>query len=203
MVKVKICGIRDLETALYAIEAGADALGFVFARSKRQIGYEEARKIILKLPKGVAKVGVFVESSIEDSQAVAKYCGLDYLQLHLEKGPRDLTTYAIPIVKAFRIKSKEDVINIEKYKATGYLVDSSGGDYIGGNGISFNWELLDSLETNYKKRLILAGGLNVNNISQAINKVKPIWVDVSSGVETDGKKDLMKIREFIIKAKNN
>ncbi|HEY5563275.1 MAG TPA: phosphoribosylanthranilate isomerase [Clostridiaceae bacterium] len=202
MVKVKICGIRDLATALAAVEAGADALGFVFARSKRKISYEEARELISKLPKGVAKVGVFVDKSIAFTQEIGKYCSLDYIQLHNKIDPLDLTYCRIPIIKAFSIRNEEDVIGMEKYKASFYLVDSYGGDYIGGNGKSFKWELLDSLKPAIKRKLILAGGLDLNNISQAIERVKPLWVDVSSSVETDGKKDVLKIKEFIKKAKN-
>lgn len=197
MVKVKICGIKDRETAIEACKAGADALGFVFAKSSRQITVNEAKNIIDKLPSKVVKIGVFVNESLEKMEYIGKECGLDYLQLHGNENPEICIKSKIPIIKAFRVATLQDIKAMENYKASAYLVDSGKGKYFGGNGTTFDWNIVKCINKSIKTHVILAGGLNCNNIHKAMDIVKPYAVDVSSGVETKGKKDLIKIRQFI------
>lgn len=202
MVKVKICGVKDIATALAATEYGADAVGFVFAESRRKISYDRAKEIIKALPKEVAKVGVFVEKDMENMQEIGAFCGLDFLQLHSKFAPKDLSGGKLPVIRAFNLETKEDAEEMETYNSYAYLVDGKKGIYLGGNGSTFDWSLLDTLKSKTRERLILAGGLKPENVEDAIAKVHPFWVDVSSGVEKYGVKDIKKIREFIIKAKN-
>ncbi|MDP4178894.1 MAG: phosphoribosylanthranilate isomerase [Bacillota bacterium] len=201
---VKICGIRDVASAEAAVSFGADYLGFVFAESKRRINIEKAKEIIKYIPSNVAKVGVFVNESIETLEYTALECGLDYVQLHGKESSEFCKKLKVPVIKSFSIKEKKDINNITEYEVKAYLVDSDTGKYAGGSGVTFNWELLNNIDESIKKKLILAGGLNADNVLEAIEKIKPFAVDVSSGVETEGRKDLAKIEKFIkiIKNKN-
>lgn len=198
---VKICGIRDIETAKAVADFGADAIGFVFAESKRKISKEEARKIISELPKEILKIGVFVDETKENLLDIYEYCGLDLVQLHGEEDPKFCMELGIPYIKAFSVGDFNDIRDAEKFNAYGYLFDAPRGKYIGGNGVTFDWKVLEGLSPKVTKKLILAGGLNNSNVKEAIENVKPYMVDVSSGVETDGVKDIKKIQEFIKKAK--
>lgn len=198
---VKICGIKTLEVANAAIEYGADALGFVFAESKRKISKEEAKKIIDALPKNVIKIGVFVNAPASELKEIYEYCGLDYLQLHGDESPEFCDNLKIPYIRAFGTKEELDSNFIERYNSYGYLFDAPAGKYVGGNGVTFDWNVLKMLTPNVRKRLILAGGLNCDNVRKAIEEVKPFMVDVSSGVETNGVKDINKIKKFIAEAK--
>lgn len=199
-MKVKICGIRDLETAQYAIRQGADALGFVFAESKRRVTREHAKEIIANIPLNVMKVGVFVNEKADVIEDIVEEIGLTAVQLHGDEAPEDCLSYSVPVIKALSISSEDDIQKIAEYPCEYILLDSPKGKYRGGNGIAFDWELLKSgLPKN--KKIILAGGLQSKNVEEAIKKATPYMVDVSSGVETDGKKDLVKIKSFINKAK--
>lgn len=190
---VKICGIRDVETAVNAVSYGADFIGLVFAKSKRQISVEEGKIISNKLGSNAIKVGVFVNETIENLEAIAKKCKLDFLQLHGNETPEFCKKLSIPVIKAFSISSEADVDRLKEYEVAAYLVDS----FSGGSGEKFDWKLLNNLQDNIRNRLILAGGLDIHNVVQAIKSVRPYAVDVSSSVETDGKKDLDKIKKFI------
>lgn len=198
---VKICGIRDLETAIAVANFGADAIGFVFAESKRKISKEDAREIIRNLPKKILKIGVFVDETKENLLDIYEYCSLDFVQLHGEEDPKFCEELGIPYIKAFSVGDFNDAKDAEKFNAYGYLFDAPRGKYIGGNGVTFDWKVLEGLSPKVTKKLILAGGLNSLNVKEAIDNVKPYMVDVSSGVETDGVKDIEKIEEFIKKAK--
>ncbi|WP_042350984.1 phosphoribosylanthranilate isomerase [Bacillus massiliigorillae] len=196
-MKVKICGLTDVETAVYAAEVGADAIGFVFAPSRRQISKENAKKIIEELPARVEKVGVFVNEKPAVIEEIAAACGLTMIQLHGEESNGSCQVHALPVVKAVGIGKVEDIVQAEQYEVPYLLVDSPKGQkYYGGNGATFDWQLLQSkaLENH---RVILAGGLTADNVAKAIATVQPYMVDVSSGVETDGKKDFVKIKQFI------
>jgi len=197
-VKVKICGITDLITAKSAIDAGADAIGFVFAESKRQIEINEAKKIIESLPDSVMKIGVFVNETKETLESIYQEVGLTHLQLHGDETPEFCRSLSFPVIKALRVQSEKDVEKIAEYDCDYILVDSPSGKYRGGNGTTFNWNLVRSKKVD---NLILAGGLTIENVIPACSVVKPIMVDVSSGVETNGKKDKEKIKSFIKKVK--
>ncbi|MCR6794474.1 phosphoribosylanthranilate isomerase [Bacillus paranthracis] len=200
-MKVKICGITDMETAKRACEYGADALGFVFAESKRKITPGLAKEIIQELPANVLKIGVFVNESVEVIQKIADECGLTHVQLHGDEDNHLIRRLNIPSVKALGVTSEIDMKNAQVYETDYILFDSPKERFHGGNGKKFSWELLAHMPKELREKTILAGGLKTLNIEEAIRTVRPYMVDVSSGVETEGKKDVEKIKQFIIKAK--
>ena len=200
-MKVKICGITDMETAKRACEYGADALGFVFSESKRKITPKRAEKIIQELPANVLKIGVFVNESVEVIQKIADECGLTHVQLHGDEDNHQIRRLNISSIKALGVTSETDMKNAQAYKTDYILFDSPKEKFHGGNGKTFSWELLAHMPKELREKTILAGGLNALNIEEAIRTVRPYMVDVSSGVETEGKKDVEKIKQFIIKAK--
>ena len=200
-MKVKICGITDMETAKRACEYGADALGFVFAESKRKITPGLAKEIIQELPANVLKIGVFVNESVEVIQKIADECGLTHVQLHGDEDNYQIRRLNIPSIKSLGVTSESDMKNAQRYETDYILFDSPKEKFHGGNGKTFSWELLGHMPKELRKKTILAGGLNALNIEEAIRTVRPYMVDVSSGVETEGKKDVEKIKQFIIKAK--
>ncbi len=201
-MKVKICGITDKASALAAVEFGADALGFVFAESKRKIDTETAKKIISILPERVMKVGVFVNESKEEIEKIASQVGLTHVQIHGNETPEYCGTLTFPVIKAISIEGGADLEKMESFPCDYILLDGPKGKYHGGNGLSFDWDLVRNLSLKTKK-IILAGGLTPENVKEAMQKAKPYMVDVSSGVETDGKKDLQKIKLFIEQAKGS
>ncbi|TMU86911.1 phosphoribosylanthranilate isomerase [Bacillus sp. BHET2] len=200
MTKVKICGIRREEEAEWAVEAGADAVGFVFADSKRRIDVETAAKISALLPAHVLKIGVFVNESKENLTEIYKTVNLDYVQLHGDESVTFCQGLDLPFIKAISIKEKEDINGSLHYPGEMILLDSGKGPHRGGNGTTFNWDYAEALT--HPHHLILAGGLNPENVREAIKKVRPYMVDVSSGVEIAGKKDRLKIESFISEVKS-
>ncbi|NRG43754.1 phosphoribosylanthranilate isomerase [Bacillus sp. CRN 9] len=204
-MKVKICGITDIKTAQFAIECGADALGFVFADSKRKVTVQQAKEIMEKLPTSILKVGVFVNETIQNMTAIASQAGLTTIQLHGDEPPeicRNLgVTGTIKTIKAFNVGAREDLRQVDGYGCDYYLLDSPRGRYRGGNGTAFDWTVLEGIQL-IDKKVILAGGLTPENVAEAIRQTNPYMVDVSSGVETDGKKDHRKIKAFIEAAKS-
>ncbi len=201
-MKVKICGITTREVAETAYRAGADMLGFVFADSSRRIEPLEARNIIAELPADVSAVGVFVNETIAQIHRIAEEAGLDYIQLHGDETPEFCKELALPVIKAFTIKEENDAKKLLEYECDFYLVDSPGSHYRGGSGKPFDWRLLQEQKLP-REKMILAGGLNQDNVNEAIRLARPAAVDVSSGVETDGKKDQQKIISFIQKVKQS
>ncbi|HDR7797026.1 phosphoribosylanthranilate isomerase [Bacillus tropicus] len=200
-MKVKICGITDMETAKRACEYGADALGFVFAESKRKITPEQVKAINGELPAHVLKIGVFVNESVEVIQKIANECGLTHVQLHGDEDNHQIRRLNIPSIKALGVTSKADMKNAQAYETDYILFDSPKEKFHGGNGKKFSWELLAHMPKELREKTILAGGLNHLNIEEAIRTIQPYMVDVSSGVEIEGKKDVEKIKQFIKKAK--
>jgi len=201
MVRVKICGITCVEDALAALEAGADALGFVFSESPRRINLHEARTIAKRLPPYAARVGVFVNEEPKVVQAVAALCLLDTVQLHGDEPPEDIPKLAgLKIVKAFRVSRKEDLDGIASYKADAFLLDSRVKGKMGGTGKTFDWSLCEAAKSHGP--LVLSGGLSCDNVVEAVERVKPYAVDVSSSVEREpGRKDHALVRRFIELAK--
>lgn len=195
-MKVKICGIKSSEAAEAAYKAGADYLGFVFAKSKRNITAEQAAQIVTELPPEIKTAGIFVNETEENIVRIAGLVKLDYIQLHGNESPEFCKSMPLPVIKAFSIKEKSDLEKLSAYDCDYYLLDSPGG----GTGIPFDWSLLNELPVP-RGKIILAGGLNEKNVAEAIKKIRPAIVDVSSGVETEGLKDLKKITAFINKAK--
>lgn len=194
-VRIKICGIKDIDTALAAVEAGADALGFVFAPSSRRITKEKAKEIIRVLPPFIDRVGVFVNASPEEVEETADFCGLTSIQLSGDEPPDYYVPARYKLIRGFRIGNTSLSFNFNEFHCDAFLFDSFQPGSYGGTGQTFNWEILKSVAI--PKPVILAGGLNINNVRTAITKVRPYGVDVSSGVETNGKKDPSKIKEFV------
>lgn len=199
-MKVKICGIKTVEAACQAVEYGADALGFVFAESKRQISVLKAQQIIANVPAHVWKVGVFVNEDAATIKQIAETAALTHIQLHGDEDPDAYQAIGLPLIKAVSVKAPGDLEGISDIAADYILLDSPPTVYRGGNGSSFDWDLANAIGKS-NKTVILAGGLDSINVSKAITKVKPLMVDVSSGVETNGEKDPVKIKGFINNAK--
>jgi phosphoribosylanthranilate isomerase len=199
-MKVKICGITDVKTALTAVEYGADAIGFVFAESKRKITEEKAKEISSRLPREILKIGVFVNESKEEIERIASVVGLTHIQLHGDESAPISQSFSIPVIKAFSIEENQNLEPINHFPCDYLLLDGPKGKYRGGNGSSFDWANVDNGVFRGRK-VILAGGLTIENVAEGIKIINPDMVDVSSGVETDGIKDLEKIKLFIQQAK--
>ncbi|ASN07223.1 phosphoribosylanthranilate isomerase [Virgibacillus necropolis] len=196
---VKTCGIMTKEAADTAVQTGADFIGFVFAPSKRYMTADQAAEIAKTIPQSVKKVGVFVNETAESITSIAEKVGLDYIQLHGDEPADFAEQLPYSIIKAFPA-TPDSFAQIKDYPCDYYLIDSPFGSNRGGNGTMFDWAILKELNLDTNK-LILAGGLTPENVQQAISLTEPIGVDVSSGIETNGSKDLSKIKNFIVKAK--
>jgi phosphoribosylanthranilate isomerase len=199
VVKVKICGITNLEDALNSIDAGCDALGFVFYRkSPRYLTLSKARRLINNLPQQIIKIGVFVDAREKTVRRIAKLCKLNMLQFQGTESPGFCDRFkGYKIIKAFRIKNRLDLIDVLKYKTFASLFDTFTESRVGGTGRRFNWGLV-RCRTSIKRFIFLSGGLTAHNVKEAIRTVHPQWVDVSSSVEIrPGKKDYNKLKEFI------
>ena len=190
----------DAAAAVVAAAAGTDAIGLVFAPSRRQVTVEQARRIAAALPPFVAKVGVFLDDDLSRIREIADAVHLDAVQLHGSESPEYAAALAFPVVKAIRMRDRSSVEAMRAYRVSAFLLDSFEPDLAGGTGKAFNWELAARLQASAP--LILAGGLTTENVQAALHIVRPYGVDVSSGVETDGRKDHGKIREFIARVRS-
>lgn len=202
-VRVKICGITSIEDAVAAVNAGADALGFMFyERSPRRISMDLAATIKNALPPFVVKVGVFADAT-ENVVRSAALCGLNALQFHGNEPPDFLKRFSpTTTIKAFRIQNAASLTMLSAYNTSAWLLDSYTPAQLGGTGNTFNWDLAIQARK-LGRPLILAGGLTPENVADAVRKVRPYAVDVSSGVEfAPGKKDPAKIAAFIQAAKS-
>jgi len=200
-MRIKICGITNLEDALSAVQADADALGFVFcSASPRNITPDQAADIIRQLPPFVQTVGLFVNADLVTVNGTADRCGLDIVQLHGEESPEFCAAVRRRIIKAFRVKDAASLEMINSYPVAACLLDAWSPLAHGGTGHSFNWNIAASAAAHLP--IILAGGLTPDNVAAAVQQVRPYAVDVSSGVEAaPGKKDATLVREFIKKAR--
>ena len=194
-MKVKICGITNLEDALMCENYGAHALGFVFySKSKRFIEQEQAKIIINKLSPFTIKVGVFVNESIEVINYIAHKIKLNVVQLHGEESKKTINSVLFPSIKGFRINTDFDFSILSEYKNCHYLLDSHSEKDYGGSGQKFDWNLIPK---EIKNRIILSGGISSNNLEQIKEEVNPLAIDISSSLEiTPGKKDEHKVKEF-------
>ncbi len=199
---VKICGITSLGDAECAVEAGADALGFIFFRkSLRNIEPGAAADITARIPESILKVGVFVDENIGTMQTIASRCGLDRLQLHGNESIETCAASRTPVIKAFRIQDQSSLVPLREYKVSAFLLDSYVAGQLGGTGEKFNWDLAIQAKA-FGTPIILAGGLTPENVAEAVARARPYGVDVSSGVESaPGKKEHVKVREFVRRAK--
>ena len=203
MTKIKICGITNLEDAKAAIDFGADALGFVFfSESPRAISPQKAASIIAKLPSFTATVGVFVDKPMDEIQKIINETGIGVIQLHGDEPPESCRIFR-RVIKGIRVKSLESLEPLRSYQnlVSAFLLDTYAAHMPGGTGQVFNWDI--AVEAKNFGRIILAGGLTPENISDAIRLVTPYAVDVSSGIElVRGIKDHQKMRLFIERAKS-
>jgi phosphoribosylanthranilate isomerase len=201
-VKVKICGMTKVEDALIAAEAGADAIGFVFAeKSPRKISVADAARVSRELPQFLMRVGVFVDAPTDLVYRAMADCGLSLLQFHGDESPEYCVQFGLMCMKAFRMRDSSTLQILPAYKTDAWLLDAYSPEKPGGTGQRFDWELA----TEAKKLgnpIFLAGGLTPENVAEAVRTVQPFGVDVSSGVEAaPGIKDHAKVREFIKRAK--
>ena len=201
-VRIKICGITNLEDALAAVAAGADALGFIFfPPSPRSIAPEKAAEILRALPPLVTAVGVFVNEPPEVIAAILKRAGLGIAQLHGHESPEICSAVPARVIKAFRVQDESTLRALPAFHVSAFLLDSFVAGQFGGTGAKFNWDLAIQAQE-LGTPVILAGGLTPENIAQAVAQVRPYAVDVYSGVELNPRqKDHQKIREFIARAR--
>ena len=195
-MRIKICGITNPKDAQIDSDLGADALGFVFAKgSPRTITPEAAGNIICKLPPFIVPVGVFVDSPLEEILSIIEYTGIQCVQLHGNESPFECMKINIPVIKAFKMHEHFRADALISFKVSAYLLDTYVEGVTGGTGKTFDWNI--AVEAKAYGRIILAGGLNPGNIKDAIRKVQPYGIDISSGVESEpGKKDRRKLQQL-------
>lgn len=201
MVRAKICGVTNRDDALCAIDNGADALGFNFyEKSLRYIAPEKAGEIVFDLPPFVTPVGIFVNASEREIDIAVKLAGLRAIQLHGDEPPEACLGHAVPVIRALRVGRGFDVQALGSYLVNTFLLDTEKEGSYGGTGETFDWT--KAVEAKRYGRIILAGGLNPDNVQEAIEQVGPYAVDTSSGVEAEpGKKDHKKLRDFLARVK--
>jgi phosphoribosylanthranilate isomerase len=213
MTRVKICGLCEIDQALAAADYGADYIGLVFAPSRRQITREQAvriRKALGSTKTRPALVGVFVNLPAKEVNTISSECGLDLAQLSGDESLEYCREIDLPVIKTIHVSERSSFQGINetilkgtrigsKYKIT-FLLDTQIKDSYGGTGKTFNWQI--AKEVSGVSRVIIAGGLDPDNIGNFLTEVNPLGVDVSSGVESEGKKDLAKIKNFIQKVKS-
>lgn len=180
-----------------AVQAfGADLLGFVFAESKRNISVKKAQEIARQVP-GLGKVGVFVNAPLTEVREIAHICRLDYIQLHGEETPEYCRQAGYSVIKAFRVKQGFDLAACSGYQPAWTLFDTFSTCQHGGTGVAFDWQQARGLLSRAPKPWLVAGGLTPDNVAEAISLFRPDGVDVSGGVETNGVKDIAKMKRFI------
>ena len=195
-VKIKVCGMTQLDDVLTAVDCGADAVGFIFyKKSPRHVNESTVKKIVVHLPPFVNRVGVFVNETAERINRLVEVCGLDAVQLHGDESPAFCRRIKVPVIKAFRMKNAESLASLSKYRVNGFLLDTFDEEQWGGTGQTFDWKWARGAKK--YGSVILAGGLTPVNVASAVRRVQPYGVDVCSGVEkSPGKKDPRKIRAF-------
>jgi phosphoribosylanthranilate isomerase len=201
MIRVKICGITNLDDARAALDEGADAIGFIFySKSPRAISFRKAGEIVGALPPFVSAVGVFVNESDVHIREAVKEAKLTHVQLHGDESPLFCQQLGLNVIKAFRVEVPEDLDPIKDFSVRGILLDSYRKAQYGGTGKPFDWKMLSRLSPG--KPIILSGGLNAENVREAIELCSPYAVDVSSGIEkSPGIKERDKMKRFIRIAK--
>ena len=204
MTVVKVCGITNPGDARVAADAGADAVGLVFAESPRQVGVEEVRRISAALPENVLKVGVFVDAGPEEVLRIAREVGLDLAQLHGDETPETVTAVRSGGVKVMKALSVRDAASLEemgRYEADLFLLDAYSEKARGGTGERFDWEVAKSLRG--RDNIVVAGGLGPENVREAVELLKPYGVDASSSLEDEpGRKNDERVRRFVLAARD-
>jgi phosphoribosylanthranilate isomerase len=204
MVKVKVCGIKEIVDARVAADAGADAIGLVFAESPRRVSVERAREIAAALPEGVLKVGVFVDEEPQEVLRLAREVGLDFAQLHGDEGPEvvaEIRGGGLEVVKAIRVQDATSLEEMERYEADLFMLDAYSQKARGGTGERFDWGLAKAVRG--YANILVSGGLTPENVREAIDLFEPYGVDASSSLEErPGKKDGERVRRFVGAAKS-
>lgn len=201
MTLVKFCGITSVKEAMTAQRLGAWSIGEVFAPSRRRIDMDKAAAINDSLEAGVTKIGVFVNEDLEKLLEIIRFCSLDMVQLHGEEPPEYIDELPVPAIKAFSLTGPVNKNEIKRWRPWAYLFDThTRAEYRGGTGQSFNWEWLEPIRG--QERIIVAGGLNPGTVYEAIKSLRPLAVDVSSGVEyPEGGKDPERMEQFMKQVK--
>jgi phosphoribosylanthranilate isomerase len=203
MVFTKVCGITNPGDAREAADAGADAIGLIFAESPREVNVEEARRISVALPDGVLKVGVFVDAEPEEVLQTAREVGLDLAQLHGDETPETVAAIrgaGLPVMKALRVRNAEALAEIQSYGADLIMLDAWSARARGGTGETFDWGLAKSVKG--RGNIVVSGGLTPENVREAIEFFEPYGVDASSSLEEKpGKKSGERLRRFVRAAK--
>jgi phosphoribosylanthranilate isomerase len=214
MTQVKICGISSIDEAQACTDFGADYIGMVFAPSRRQVGFEKAINIVRSLDSAKVRpavVGVFANQPVNEVNSISSRVGLDIVQLSGNESLDYCRSIELPVIKTIHISnltSPKSILqnlidgqNIIKGGQIKYLLDSQVNNAYGGTGQVFDWDVAKEITARFP--VIIAGGLSSDNVVRLLTEIRPWGVDVSSGVETDGKKDISKIRTFIQIVKNN
>ncbi len=177
---------------------GADALGFIFyEKSKRFISYDKAREIIQRLPPFILKIGVFVDEDFTKVNSAATHIGLNAVQLHGNETPKYIDNISLPVIKSFRIDDNFDWTRIDEFRNCRILLDAFSPNEMGGTGNKFNWNFIPQ---KLKSKIILSGGVSVENLETVFNEVNPAAIDISSSIESEpGKKDHKKVKELFVK----
>jgi len=202
MVRVKICGITRPDDAVTAAEAGADAIGLIFyEKSPRHVTPEQATSILAALPPYVTPVALFVDETVARIREICGPLGIRTVQLHGDEPPEVAEQLAdFCVIKAFRVGDEADLEPLASYPAAAYLLDSRVEGRRGGTGVTFDWAL--AARAARHGRIIVAGGLNPENVAEAVRCARPYGVDVSSGAESEpGKKDPERVRAFVAAAR--
>ncbi len=200
MTKVKICGLMSLDDVQAVNKYKPDYAGFIFAPSRRRLTTQLAKKLCGALDKDILRVGVFVNEEAEVMMQAKRQCGLDILQIYQDE-EKTYSSLSGGIWRVVRIKDESSLAALDSIKADAYVLDTYSKTAFGGTGETFNWDLAQKAAQSDK--IVLAGGLSPENVQQAVRKTKPFAVDVSSGVETNGIKDIEKIKDFIENARRS
>ena len=204
MTLVKICGITNAEDARVAADAGADAVGFVFAESPRRVGLEAARRISIALPENIIRVGVFVDEEPAEILRISREVGLDLAQLHGDETPEAVTAIrqgGVKVMKALRVKGAASLRALDGYEADLILLDAHSERARGGTGQRFDWEVAKFLRG--RDNIVVSGGLGPENVREAVEFFEPYGVDASSSLEdAPGRKNGERVRRFVLAARD-
>lgn len=195
MTKIKICGNTRGEDVELAVELGADLLGFIFTRSKRQVNVEQIKDVIAQVPAGVERVGVFIDETAEQIGEVAHACGLTAIQVYRPLTEKD-RSLGLLLLPAFRVQDSDDLTAMRFERGDHPLLDTWMADTIGGTGRTWAWPQAKSIARRYP--VVVSGGLTADNVDAVVRELHPWAVDVCSGVEAEpGRKDPAKLRAFV------
>ena len=204
MTLVKICGITNAGDARVAADAGADAVGFIFAQSPRRVDAEEARRISIALPENIIRVGVFVDEEPAEILRISREVGLDLAQLHGDEPPETVTALretGVKVMKALRVRDGASLEALDEYEAELFLLDAYSARARGGTGERFDWAVAKSVKG--RDNIVVSGGLGPENVREAVGFFEPFGVDASSSLEDEpGRKNGERVRRFVLAAKD-